>query len=410
MLLLRVVAGAALLGAVLTFVVPALEARFSGEFEDFGLQRSAGRAVATGSNPYADFVSLSSRTLVRGLGFDYPPLVAWLMQPFAGMSHAAAVAVWLLLGLACLIGGSVVVCRTLLPKSWPATEIGLAAGLVFPPAVYNLWHGNLNVVVFLFTALALREWVRGNQVRCGLLLGAGAALKLAPIVLLVLFVRRRWWRGTASGVGLFAATLVGGGLLVGHGALRTFVGSVLPVLTRDDGWLQNQSFNAVLSRLADRNVLGVDGSTAAVHLTAILLAAAALLAVAWQVRPGSAPAAVRGGEFGAGVLAMLLSGTITWYEHYGLLLIPLAACAAVAISRPRREVRSLIIAAAVVALVFAVVARSVIDRFQVSDALAMRDSPWWWPWLQLFSLPAVSAAALLVLLLATLSRASRTAA
>ena len=394
-------------GAAVTFVLPALRGRFTGEFEDFSIQLTAGDAANHGTDPYATFTAHSSTTLIRGLGFDYPPLVALLMRPFAAMPHDLAVSLWLLLGVACTLGGAFAVATTALPRHWPRLELAVLFSFLFAAATYNLWHGNANFVVFLTLALAFRAWTDGHEMRCGALLAAGAAFKLAPIVLVVLLVRRGWWRGALAAVGGFAATLGLGAALVGAGALRTYVMQVLPVLTRDDGWLQNQSWNAVVSRAIDRNVLTVDGSVAAAHAIALVLSAAGLLAVAWAVRPdarGATAAAVRAAEFGAGVVAMLLAGTVTWYEHYVHLLVALAAGAGfVAYAGVRRSPG---LAAAILAcvLVFGVLVPRTIATTTVPDVLAMRAGGAWWIHLQLFSLPALCAAWLLVALVAALRR------
>jgi hypothetical protein len=404
LLLLRAAAVAAGAGGIATFVVPALAGRFSGPSEDFSIQLAAGQAANAGADPYATFTPHSATTLVRGLGFDYPPLVAWLMRPLAAMPHDLAVSLWLLIGVTATLIGCIVVALTAMPRSWPRIELAVITAFGYAAATYNLWHGNANFVVFLCLALAFRAWVKGNEVRCGLLLAAGAAFKLAPIVLVVLLIRRGWWRGAAAAVGAFAGSLALGMLLVGRDALTTYATQVLPVLTRDDGWLQNQSWNALVSRAVDRNVLTVDGTVAVAHWLAMALGLAGLLAAVWAVCARDRGSAVRAAEFGAGVVAMLLAGTVTWYEHYVHLVIPLAGAAALVALRPRRSTALTAALLACVA-VFGVLVPTTIATTTIPDILAMRQGSAWWVHLQLYSLPTLAAAGLLGALVVALRTA-----
>src|SRR5438445_359849 len=83
---------------------------------------------------------------------------------------------------ACTLTATVVICRTLLPPAWPRWEIAVLAGFAFIPSTAGLWFGQMEPVVLLLVALALREWMRGREVRCGALIGVAAALKLGPLV------------------------------------------------------------------------------------------------------------------------------------------------------------------------------------------------------------------------------------
>ncbi|MEA2671740.1 MAG: alpha,2-mannosyltransferase, partial [Chloroflexota bacterium] len=190
-LLLTAITVAAVVSALQSFVLAPLTGHFSGAFEDFSAYLDGGRAANAGTSPYAGF---NGGTITMS-GFDYPPLDAWLFRPLALLPHQIAQMAWLWVGLACTVGGSVLVARALLPRSWPGTRLGISAALLFAPATYNLWHGQANPLILLLLALAMRSWVRGEQGRCGTLLGIAAAVKLAPLVLVVMLLRRRWWRG-----------------------------------------------------------------------------------------------------------------------------------------------------------------------------------------------------------------------
>jgi alpha-1,2-mannosyltransferase len=339
-------------------------------------------------------------------GFIYPPVDAWLFRPLALLPHHIAELAWLWLGLACTVGGSVLVARSLLPRTWPSTRLGVSAALLFAPAMDNLWLGQLNPLIFLLLALALRSWVRGEQTRCGTLLGIAAAVKLAPIVLVVLLVRRRWWRGVAAMLGTAALASAAGVLLVGAGAAHTFLFTVFPTLNRDNGWVSNQTWNGVLSRLGNHAVFEWGAPSTAIHLGSVLLGAAGLLWAAWAVRPGERPRELRGAEFGAGVAAMLLSGSVAWISHDIHLLIPLFAALGLVAVHGRRTL--LAVRGALVATVLAagVLAPLLIAGASTPALLAASHGRWWWLELQAWSAPALASALLLAALAAAAVRGS----
>jgi alpha-1,2-mannosyltransferase len=401
-IVLRAAVAASLLAGALTFVIRPLQGRFTGEFEDFDAYYGAGSALNAGGDPYQAFVHQHPNVALTG--FDYPPLVAWLCRPLAWMPHQAAATLWLWIGLAATVAGCVLVGVTLLPRSWPRAELALLTSLVFAPGLYNLWHGQMNPVVFLLLALALRAYVQGREVSTGLWLGIAAAIKLAPVVLVLLLLRRRWWRGATTAAAVIAAAFAAGTLLVGSSATSTWIRDVLPVLGRGNGWLYNQSWNGVVNRIADHGVLVVEASDPWLRAISLTLSIASVMAVAWVVRSGYRPSAIRGAEFGAGVVAMLLAGTITWYAHYVSLVIALAAVAALLAWRPAPR-RALVVAAAGAVLASGLVAPLLIASADMSGLVAASHRALWWPLLQLSSLPALTAAALLGVLVWSLRSA-----
>jgi alpha-1,2-mannosyltransferase len=402
-LLLTAVTLAAVAGALQSFVVAPLTGHFTGTFEDFNAYLDAGRAANAGTDPYAGF---NAATITMS-GFDYPPLDAWLFRPLALLPFHIAQALWLWLGLACTVGGAVLVARTLLPRDWPSIRVGVSAALLFAPATYNLWHGQANPLVFLLLALALRSWVRGDQGRCGAVLGVAAAVKLAPLVLLVLLVRRRWWRGVAAMLATAALASVAGVLLVGVGTAHTFLTTVFPTLNRDNGWVYNQSWNAVLSRLVNHSVFASATPSTAIHLGSLLLGAAGLLWAAWAVRPGERPREMRGAEFGAGVAAMLLSGSVAWIAHDVHLLIPIFAALGLVAVHGRRTAPLVRGALAAAVLAVGVLAPLLIAGASMTSLVAASHGRWWWFQLQLWSAPALAAALLVAALGASAVRAGR---
>ena len=387
-LLATVAAGVASLAALWQFVLAPLLGTFAGPFEDFTGYAQAAHAVATGVSPYAQF---DSSTIVMA-GFDYPPVVAVLLRPLDLLSARWQEVLWLWLSLATLVAAGVIAGRALLPVSWPQARLGVAAVLSFPAATYNLWHGQMNPVVLLLLALALSDYVGGRRTRCAVVIGVAASIKLAPVLLLVVLVRRGWWRPVGAAMATMAAAGTAGVVALGWAVTRQYITDVLPVLSRDNGWLYNQSWNGVVSRIAQRSVLTPAAPSPAIHAAVLVLGLATVAAVWWAVSRGPRTRAERGAEFACGTLAMLLVSSVTWYPVYAQALIAVAA--AVALAHERRLLHAGLLgwSAATVALV--VVAAAVIGALTMTTIVHLAGGPAWWLLLQACSLPTLAAAGL----------------
>ncbi|MGH7723009.1 MAG: glycosyltransferase family 87 protein [Candidatus Dormibacteria bacterium] len=398
-MLITVAAVAAALAGAYNFVLLPLVGSFSGPFEDFSAYAQGAHAVAAGTSPYALF---DGSTIVMS-GFIYPPFAAVILRPLAFLSVRWQELTWLWIALGALVGGAVISARALLPSTWPRARIGVLVALTFPPATYNLWHGQINTVIFLLLALALSDYLSSHRTRCGIVLGIAAGIKLAPIVLLLVLVRRGWWRGALAGIATAAGTVGLGVAALGWSVTHQYLTAVVPALERDNGWIYNQTWNGVINRLGQHSVLTVDGPSAVLHgaATALSLATVALLLLAVRGRERSR--AERGAEFACGVVVMLLVGTVAWYPVYVHLLIAVAAGVGLAHERGRLG-RALATWSAGALLGVGLVGGAGIAALSVQGIRAISTGPLWWVFLQACSIPAVLAAALLVTLVGTLRR------
>jgi len=386
-LLVRALLVAAAAVAVKSFVVDPLTGHFSGSSEDFAAYLGAARSMAGGGSPYAQF---DPSTVVIA-GFIYPPFAALVVRPLAALSDHWAMVSWLFLTLACAVAGGVVVARTALPRTWPSAELGALAVLIFAPATYNYWHGQINPLIFLLLAVAYWAYVRERQVTAGVLLGFAAGIKVAPVIFLVLLLRRRWWRGGGAMVLVGAGTAGLAALLLGAGPTVTFLTQVLPALNRATGWIYNQSLGGLVSRLTDQSVIHVQPGSAFVQVASAVAAVLVVGLAGWATRAGSRPPAERGAEYGLGVIAMLLAGGIAWYPHFMHLLIPLAAVLGLAAQRGWRAERAVVLATLSAVAVFELVAPVAIAEMSIEGITAVSRTAAWWPFLQVCSLPSLSA-------------------
>ena len=139
----------------------------------------------------------------------YPPFAAVVMAPLyrfpipillyliAAGAWLAAVVGWAIRGL--MRAGMGTATAVLLPL--------MLVTISFP--VERLVHeGNIELVVWVFTALGVWAWWRGHDEAAAVLWGLATAMKLFPIVLLILLLPRGKWRAFAAGVGTFVGATV----------------------------------------------------------------------------------------------------------------------------------------------------------------------------------------------------------
>jgi alpha-1,2-mannosyltransferase len=222
------------------------------------------------------------------------------------------------------------------------------------------------------------------------LLGLAAGIKLAPILLIVLLLRRKWWRAGATMAVTAAATASGGVLALGFGVTRDYIVNVLPVLNRGTGWIYNQSLGGMINRVFDHSVLRVQPQSALVTVLSIAAAIAVIGLAAWVVRARERAPVERGAEFGLGVTATVLAGSIAWFPHFVHLLIPLFAVAGLVATR-RPASPQLRRAALATIVAFGLLAPLVIALLTADGLAGLGSGAAWWLFLQLCSLPGAAA-------------------
>ena len=397
LLVLRAAALASVIGGVLTFVVAPLRGTFRGDFEDFAAYMSVAHAVANHTDLYAQFIHQPPNVALTG--FDYPPVVAFLLQPLTWIPSMPAATLWLWLTIACTAAATGIAAFTLLPRSWPRIEITAVVTFLFSAATYNYWHGQMNPIIFLLLALALHAWAHDHQTRFGVLVGIAASIKLAPIVLIVLIVRRRWWRGAGACAVTVVAGLALGVVAFGTSTLQEYITRVLPVLSAQDGWLYNQSVSGVVNRLFGHAVLVPQSGSTMISILTYGVLAVMLGLLFFAVGPASRNRQISGAEFAAATLLMLLASTITWYAHYVNAIIVVFAAVGLMASDPAWRSRALLVSTVAFTLAIGVLAPVLIANVtSAAQLISLSQTPWWWVLTQVASLPTIAAAAMLVAL------------
>ncbi|MCH9650948.1 MAG: DUF2029 domain-containing protein [Deltaproteobacteria bacterium] len=287
-------------------------------------------------------------------GFDYPPLLAYLVGPFALVPLETARVAWFFLSLLCLVLSAWGVWRWL-GADWAAL---VAVGGVWSLAGTvreNLVLGQVNPLLLLLLVGALAGR-RRRPVLAAALLGVATALKLWPAFLFLGFLAKGQKRALAVGV-LTAGCLILGPLLLG----RLFLPP--PHLPVSSGyWMGtpaplNFSLPAVAARLAEPPVdsgnlpaswlsgnvakgfrLAPKAALASLASCFVVLLAGALGVLRTLRRPRGRGSETngRGEDFAwvAMIAVCTLAAPISWY-HYQLFQFPALALLVATLLRRR---------------------------------------------------------------------------
>lgn len=139
----------------------------------------------------------------------YPPFAAALMAPMYAcpvpeFPYLVVALVWLGVVIRWvrlrLIGCGI--------REMTATLLPLTLVLISFPILRMIHQGNIELVVWIFTATGVWAFMRGRNQTAAVLWGLAAAMKLFPIVLLGLLLPRRRYSAFAVGLGTFVASTV----------------------------------------------------------------------------------------------------------------------------------------------------------------------------------------------------------
>jgi hypothetical protein len=303
------------IGVVVLAIVLARQASDPrGQFAiDFSAYHLAAQRLGESGSPYLPAM-FDGPVDAQGVDvYRYPPPLAQVLLPAAGMPLALVAPLWLIaqaaaIGVAMWLavrvgsGGS----PTLEATCWAAVAV-----VYFLPAFDTLWKGNVSGFLALLVMLA----VLGSQT-AGTATSVAALLKMVPVVLipgLAARGRRAMIACLVAGASITAVSFV----LAPQAWLDYVV--VLPNLFL--GSADHSTNLAPASVLAPATALPSWVSGLARAIT--ILAAVWCIVAAWRVsrHPGGVAAGIT-----LGAVAMLLLPAAIWY-HYLAILLPLAALA-----------------------------------------------------------------------------------
>ncbi|HXE07921.1 MAG TPA: glycosyltransferase family 87 protein [Acidobacteriaceae bacterium] len=139
----------------------------------------------------------------------YPPFAVAVMAPL--YAFRVPELLYLVVSVVWVIVGAVWAARRLMHAgiaALPAIAFPVTIALASFPIVRMIHEGNIELVVWMFTALGVWSFWRGKNDAAAVLWGLAAAMKLFPLVLLGMLLPRKKWRAFAEGIAAFVlATL-----------------------------------------------------------------------------------------------------------------------------------------------------------------------------------------------------------
>ena len=342
----RQVALSGLIGLLLAFyawrfLLPLLgpQAPRADDFQDYLF---AAQQIATGGDPYANFVrnhvpwdwSLSS-------GYLYPPAFAVTLIPLTWVSNDLAVRIWLFLIQAAVVASLLIVYRTVGRPSRTELLAMIAVLTTFFPLANTVLAGTMNSLLLLLLTAAWACWLRRRDVAGGVLVGTAAVFKLFPAALLPYLAWRRHWKLLA------AATVTGlAGIALGLAVTSLdhniyYFREMLPHLAAGTGYRENQSLAGVAARICDPTTTNAGGSAGWCGRLIDWPAVLVLLAIVWRM---TSRASRSGLEFALAVTALPLISSVTWSFPLVILILPIALLIRHALSgrMSRGQIRALL--------------------------------------------------------------------
>ncbi len=238
-------------------VLGAVLARLGGRPIDLEVYRTAGAVWRAGQPLYRDGYPYG---LGVYLPFTYPPVAALVLGLTSLLPSPVSLGVVSAGSLLALAATSYLAGhRARLTRPWEQVPLTVTAALaalavVVEPVRLTLFFGQVNLVLMaLVTADLLvlnprrARWPRWPP---GLLIGIAAAVKLTPLVFLVVLLCRRQWRACATALVTFVAAHLVGAVLLPRDSRDYWLGGVLTAPGRigSADTATNESLRGVLAR------------------------------------------------------------------------------------------------------------------------------------------------------------------
>ena len=317
------VAQGALAGTALAlYALVLLQAGF--QHQDLDAYLAAGRDTLSGHPLYAVFLQHPFPDPTLRPAYIYPPIFAILVSPLALLPQSVAGALWLLLNQLCLAASLLIVIRWLRPSPL-AIAMVIAATVTFYPLWVDAVQGQANLPLLLLVTLGVAGVIRGES-RFAIAIGAAAALKLTPAILLIWLALDRRLKPAAWMLAGFGALTLIGALLRFRDTLVFFT-QVVPSLAPGTAVYANQSLAGFLERILTANPYTTPWLAIPwTHLVVVLLAIGLIGIWFWRTREQTA--LIRVAAFLP--LAPLLS-SVSW-PHHLVILLPVIWLSVIAIA------------------------------------------------------------------------------
>ena len=259
--------------------------------------------------------------------YIYPPLLAVLFVPLGALPIEQAAQLWFFLNLALYALALFIVSRAFgLSESTGMLPLLWILAFLYPPALYTIYKGQVNIVILLLLAITYWLCTRNRQIIAGVALGVASMIKVIPIFLVPYALwRRRYRLGLAAAATIIIIGMIGLAI-VGSGPHQTYLSTVLPSLAQPRPNPSNQSLGGFFSLLMIDNPY-TDNLTHNPNLwKALTICASAVLVLGvvltlWRCRVNTHGTDL---EFSLTVTTLPLIANIAWVDLFVLLIIPYA--------------------------------------------------------------------------------------
>lgn len=284
--------------------------------EDYGCYSRALERSQFGADVYADHTAQT--------GYLYPPtellLVAALDAPHSMPVKFAVFSTASLLGLFLTV--ALLLRETQTRREEPVAWVMLVLTFAFAPVGWSLYLGQINILI-AFTVAASFLVADRHPVAAGSAIAIGTALKLTPVLLLVLFLRRKYIRVHLGFIATAGALSLATGLILGFKPFLTYVGVLKDMAqTFPHGFNGSRSFVNTLFLLGGPLGLHLDGWFRPMQSIYTGLMLTLFLGAAWLTRDGRN----RHLFFSMVAIGITILPNVLWYHHFiiafpGLLIL-----------------------------------------------------------------------------------------
>jgi alpha-1,2-mannosyltransferase len=202
----------------------------------------------------------------------------------------------------------------------------LFATLTFYPLWVDVVQGQANLLILLLVTVGIVGIITGRPA-AGAAIGAAAALKLTPLILVLWLLLDRRFRTAAFVLGGFAIVSAAGALLRFQDTVAYF-GQVLPALAPGTAFYANQSLAGLLDRTLSPNPY-TQPWIAVPWVSVLLIAGAAILTLWWWFQTRRQTAQERAAAF---IPLIALLSSVTWTHHL-VILLPLIWLSVIALAQ-----------------------------------------------------------------------------
>lgn len=195
---------------------------------------------------YADPNSVFGRTArAKGITeislYDYPPTLADLLLPLAFLSSLHAFVVWFFFNIAAVAAIGLIFSRTLGFHAFGKGALVSLFLFCFRPTLSCLYLGQAEILLLMLMIAGVGLYIQRRHDSAAFLFALAAAIKLAPLILLVPLIAWQDWKAVRAFVGWLVVILVGLFAINGWHAMNLYFLHELPKMSGAGIDLDNRS-------------------------------------------------------------------------------------------------------------------------------------------------------------------------